>query len=169
MNNFFTQMRTKQEYDEWASILGWLFDDNRFSKEKGWEKGRVTKFTKQAKRQLGFSDNNFIKVPVKDEKLKSDMPKDSKTVVMVSSESLGRDFVRHIRNGIAHGHVDFFKHHSELWLEITDNNKQQQPTARIIMPVEYIVKLHKIYNEIANADANDRSKKRSRKNNKKAA
>lgn len=167
MNNFFTQMITKQEYDKWASILDWLFDDNRFSKEKGWEKGRVTKFTKQAKRQLGFSDNNFIKVPVKDEKLKSDMPKDSQIVVMVSSESQGRDFIRHIRNGIAHGHVDFFKHHP--WLEITDYNKQQQPTARIIMPVEYIVKLYKIYNEIAHADANDRSKKRSRTKSKKAA
>lgn len=168
MNNFFTQMITKQEYDEWASILGWLFDDNRFSKEKGWESKRVTRFTKQAKRQLGFSDNNFIKAPVKDEKLKSDMPKDSQIVVMVSSESLGRDLIRHIRNGIAHGHVKFFKQYNELWIEIADYYNQR-PTARIIMPVWYIVKLHKIYMEIDRADTNDRSKKRSRTKSKKAA
>lgn len=44
------QLNTKRLLDSWIGILDWLLDGNHFSKDRGWDKNKVTQFTKKVKR-----------------------------------------------------------------------------------------------------------------------
>lgn len=69
-------------------------------------------------------------------------------VLLGKSGSESRDFIRHIRNGIAHGKTKIVRKNAKLWVEIKDNNTKKQQTAYLFMPIQYIYNVHKYYVEI---------------------
>lgn len=163
MAGFFSTLMVNQDlYNSWAETLDWLFDDNRFPKEKGWEGPEVTKFTNRVKRLPGLKKENYIYE-------KSDLVTfpESHTfhvpvIMMISGSGQGRGIVTHIRNGIAHGRTRFFRENGELYLEIEDFGKKSsgggRQTAYLYIPISYITQMHEIYSELEKARSNDRSK-----------
>ena len=171
MSDFFTQLINESMLEQWAATLDWLFNDDRFSKTRGWNGTQVCKFTKRVKRMPGFSKDSFIcgrldKISFPN----AEMPPrtvEIPTVLMGTGEAEGRALVRHIRNGIAHGKNRCFKIKGELYIEVLDYGKRESTegnlsnqTAYICIPLAYITQIHSIYQEIEYAERNDRSKKK---------
>ena len=160
---------------QWADTLDWLFDDNRFSKEKGWNRGYVSLFTKKMLRFNGFSEKNGSFVVRKADEVVFPNHNESVSpgtphVVMIKGDSVARDFVRHIRNGIAHGKTQIHRNSGKLYIEILDfDTGGKKQTAFLFMPMSYITDARRVYSEIEKSiahtslkDRNARKRKGSR-------
>ena len=151
MSKFFSKLVDDQLIERWADTLDWLFDDNKFSESVGWNRGHVANFTKAVNRQLHFSEKNYHYGKNKD----MVFPQNGEefcipTSYMYKGESEGRDLVRHIRNGIAHGRTKFYKVKSELYIQICDfgkkgNESASGQTAFLAIPMSYIPDIYKLY------------------------
>ena len=123
---------------------------------------KKSKFTKRVKRLNGFGDTTFMKktndiaYPVIQTKRNR---KRKPYALFSSSGSLGQDFVRHVRNAIAHGRVEVYKSNGSDYLEMTDIGTHGQ-TAYIAMPVNYLHSLYRIYLEVSgNSQSRQKGKK----------
>lgn len=172
MEGFFSLLVDKDLYRSWAKTLDWLFDDNRFSKEKGWTPSQVGKFTKKAKKLLEIKKENFVCAKLDLIDFPENRQYHSPIILMGLDNSEGRALVRHIRNGIAHGKTSINKEKDELYIEIKDYGKTlgipSGQTAYLYFPLSYIHKLYELYVEIENAWNKDRSKTKAPKNKKPA-
>ena len=54
MASFFRCLVSEQLIFDWAQVLDWMFDDNRFPTENGWNKGYISAFTKKVKSLNGI-------------------------------------------------------------------------------------------------------------------
>lgn len=149
MSNLFSQLVNAQLISAWADTLDWLFDDARFSKEKGWDRVNVGAYTKAIKRLPNLSKSNYHYGCFQDEEFPNinanNMTLDVPTIFMKKGESEGRDIVRHIRNGIAHGGTRVYHANKELYIEIIDYGKKRKQTAYMAIPISYITELYRIY------------------------
>ena len=103
----------------------------------------------------GFSKATFKKKVSTESypKLRTKRNRHRKPFAMFSSSgSLGQDFVRHIRNGIAHGHAEVYKAAGVDYVEITDymKGKDTDPiqTAYIAIPLSYLDSILRLYREV---------------------
>lgn len=172
MAGFFSSLVENELVEDWGKILDWLLDDDRFAKERGWEKGQVTRFTKRVKRLPGLQPKNYIYKPLKDIHFPQKGHCHVPTILMGTSDSEGRSIVRHIRNGIAHGRTRVLKEGGELYIEIEDFGKvgkdgAKSPTAYLYIPMSYLPEMYKIYAEIEKAWSKDRSKTQPKKGKRK--
>lgn len=135
-------------FDEWAGILDWLFDEERFSTEFGWSSGYIGQFAKKVKRLPYLSEKNYFYDSAK----KLDFPKagSNRDIKMLLSkgDAEARDIVRHIRNGIAHGKTAVLKLEGTLYIEILDYSIDKKQSAYIFFPMTYMSEIHKIYCDI---------------------
>ena len=173
MGKLFQDLVDNELLLDWANTLDWLFDDNRFSTDKGWNSGYVSQFTKRIKRFDGLSDKNgsFLVGKAEDLGFPQRIGKERRKpkVVMIKGESIARDYVRHIRNGIAHGRSRIIRDSDELHIEILDFGKdgdaqKKNQTAYIFIPVSYITKSMQVYNEIERSIAHTTEKDRKTRN-----
>ena len=70
-----------------------------------------------------------------------------------SSKPVGECFVRHIRNGIAHGRTKIIKQNENIIFEIYDykiSNTVKKQTAYIKMPIRELINIYELYMEIQN-------------------
>lgn len=154
------QLNTKRLLDSWIGILDWLLDGNHFSKDRGWDKNKVTQFTKKVKRLPYLSSKeNWIVDANKRQNWNAD---DGSIYVRMNSDSSeGRSLIRHIRNSIAHGNCEISGSNDELTVRMRDfNTNNQQQTCSIVLPIEHIERIYEIYQEIEN---NPNSGKKRRK------
>ncbi len=68
-------------------------------------------------------------------------------IAVFSAKSLGEDFVRHLRNGIAHGHVKCLRIDTSTYVELTDSYQNKQ-TAYVLMPMSCFGQIREVYCEI---------------------
>lgn len=164
MNTFFQQTITDRLLSDAPAVFDWLLSDERFT-DSNWDSIKKSKFTKRVKRLNGFGDTTFMKktndiaYPVIQTKRNR---KRKPYALFSSSGSLGQDFVRHVRNAIAHGRVEVYKSNGSDYLEMTDIGTHGQ-TAYIAMPVNYLHSLYRIYLEVSgNSQSRQKGKKRHR-------
>lgn len=137
---------------EWASLLDWIFDDEKFS---NWTSGYVGSLSKKIKKMPNLNKKNYLYDSAK--KLPFDKKPDDKSikVLLGKKDGVAKDFIRHIRNGIAHGKTNIIKKAGVLYIEIVDYSKGNQ-TAYIFMPISYITEIHKLYNNVKKSYENRR-------------
>ena len=170
MGDFFRQLSNYDFIKEWAEVLDWYFDDEKFSANYYWNGAYVGHFTRRVKNLLDIKDFTVIS----EEDIIKKTCRNRKKIYIAftsNSNSEGKDFVRHIRNGIAHGNTNYTNLNNNgkqtHFIEIKDyksNNKTQ--TAYIFFPIDYIVKIHKIYKEVEKSIINNRPKGRKTKKHK---
>jgi hypothetical protein len=131
------------------AILDWLFDDKKFN-NKHWTMGTKRKLTNRISKLDGFSPSAFAKKTGGNEYPKIQSKRNRKRqpyAIFSSSESLGQDFIRHIRNGIAHGQAEFYNVKGVSYIQITDKGTKGQ-SAFIAMPISHLERIYQIYQEI---------------------
>lgn len=156
MSNFFQKVMDERLLDNLPAILDWLFDDKKFD-GPAWTAGTKRKFTNKVLKLEGFSKATFKKKTNGDSYPKAHVKcaRPQKPYAMFSSNtSLGQDFVRHIRNGIAHGRATPFKSGGKDYVEITDwgtrrtKNGDRVQTAYITIPLSHLNSILRIYREV---------------------
>lgn len=116
-------------------------------------------FTKKVKRLSQIGNNNYSYEAIKNLSFPSSK---SKTIQIIHSkgEGEGRDLVRHIRNGIAHGKTEITKPKGILHIKILDYNKNGEQTAFIYIPLNHILEIYNAYQEVEKSKNNSIKKRR---------
>ena len=153
MARLFSALVSLDLIDTWAETLDWMFDDNKFPKSRRWNIGHVGSFTKKVKRLDNIkkdcivcgNDASKIYGKINKSKIKA---RDI-FIVMNDNDCFGRNLIRHIRNGIAHGRTKIYKIKNIQYIEIMDfkdnSGDLEKQTAYINIPLSYITKIHDIY------------------------
>ena len=170
MEKLFSSLVNYNLIKDWAEILDWLFDEEKFSSDRNWSSEDTKKFCKRVKDDLLLKKEQYYKYDsIKNiqEAINEDKNYQIKFIHSKGSKinSQGKDIVRHLRNGIAHGRTKVERYNNELYIEIKDFNNQNKQTAYIYIPINYISQIHKIYSEIEKGLKNDKNirKKNKRK------
>ncbi|MBQ7265580.1 MAG: hypothetical protein IJS61_05725 [Firmicutes bacterium] len=167
MSKFFNNLVNIGLLNDWATILDWLFDDNKFDSKK-WSSGYVGSFSKKIKKFDYIGKNNFIYDKRDNILFQNTIDKENPIIIkMIRGDSAGKDFVRHIRNGIAHGCNSFHVIKEKTYIKILDYNRKKEQTAYIIIPIEYIEQLYNIYASIEQQIIFNTKKKKNTTKNKK--
>lgn len=150
MSNFFKEIVDYQQIYNLSETIDWLFDDNKFLAENGWRPEAVGRLTKKIKKLPYFGKDNYKYDAVKNLRFPKRQCRTIKAFFS-NGNSESKDFIRHIRNGIAHGNarcVDLKK--NELYIEIKDykDHSRKNQTAYILIPISYLNKVHCLYNEV---------------------
>lgn len=146
MGNFFISIQNYYKFLDYAEFLDWLFCDCKFSTRNNWTSGYVGSFTKAVIKLFGKENYNYGYRKSLDFKTASN---NQISIISAKGDSEGRDIIRHIRNGIAHGNVKVKNIKSEIWIEILDFNKtkEKEKTAYINMPFEYLASIFQLYKQ----------------------
>ncbi|MBQ6381375.1 MAG: hypothetical protein IJJ41_07245 [Clostridia bacterium] len=163
MSDFFKKLSELNDYNEWATIFDWLFDDKKF---KYWTSGYVGSLTKKIKRLQGIGNNNYTYDTYSNIEFPSINESKTLEILMVKGNGEGKDIIRHVRNSIAHGNASISKLNGTPYIEIIDKNKNGMQTAYIFFPLEYIEKIYELYKDVEKSKNNqikkDRKIKKSR-------
>lgn len=148
----FQTLVEKQMIKEWACHLDWILSTSFFENKEIWSKGSVSTFTKKLKCLLECKDKSFVhkgNPSFPDVKDKRRRPKNP-VIIMSSTESEGRDFLRHLRNGIAHGSASIYNVSTGLFLEITDykDDTHKKQTAYFAIKADSFLRITALYKEI---------------------
>ena len=170
MSKFFKCLVSERLMDEWASTLDWLVDDLKFSELRNWNRGYTSSYTKKLKKLKYLSDKekrvHYGACRCKEFPNQCDNQRKKRVpfIMMLSGDGFARDLIRHIRNGIAHGETDIRKVKEDLYIEILDfsdkSKKPEKQTAYLFLPLTYITKFYKLYDEINRAIMNTKQKDR---------
>lgn len=164
MGKFFSNLISENLIKDWGDVLDWIFNDNKFPQEYGWNRGYTGLFTKKVKKLPGIKDFEY---PNKNN-IQNYSSKNRRNI-LIAFDSKGdgeaKVLIKHIRNGIAHGRTNYKKvstsNTNELFIEIKDfKSDGKTQTAYIFFPISYIVKIHKIYAEIEKSIRNNKMKGR---------
>lgn len=168
MGNFFHKLFSENIVEEWTLALDWIFDDNKFSKDNNWNRGYTGSFTSKVKK-LKYLSNDEKRVKYGkinytdlDKKIKENKNKCYPYLIFNGQNCFAKDLIRHIRNGIAHGHSSISKVRDELYIEIMDykSDSLKLQTAYIYIPLSYILEFNRIYNNINKSIMNTKPKDR---------
>ena len=161
MGNLFQNIVDDNLFNDWAATLDWLFNDKKFDATKGWTSGYVRSLTTKVQGICGFSkDKTYCHNAIKH--LTFPTTRDKTILALFSNgDSECKDFIRHIRNGIAHGNTHCIRKKGELYIEIKDyDSTGKTQTAYFYFPISYITQVHKLYMDVEKSIKNKRKKVR---------
>ncbi len=151
-NTFFSHIAKNGFFEKWAPALDWYLSSEHFKNEK-W-KDYISVFTKEVKR-ISYLKRIEIKYGIEGKMNYPRRRPNSIRVVLTQtsedSKSVGKDLVRHIRNGIAHGRARFTKIGDNSYIEIQDykDDNQTKQTAYILFPKDCIISIYEVYLNVA--------------------
>ena len=146
MPKLFTELVNEGLFNEWASLLDWFFDEKKFD---GWSRNQVSMLTKKIKKIPGLGKETYQNDSLKNLSFKKFSSNNHLTIVFGPKGNESKSLIRHLRNGIAHGHAKIKKNKGIPWIELEDFNSNDQQTAYIYMPIDYIVQIHKLFVEVS--------------------
>lgn len=149
-NKFFVSLSQRGLLVDWAPLLDWYLSSEHFEGEI-W-KNYISVFTRKIKKinciqgaNIKYGTKGTLTFPAR-------RPNGVRIILEQTTEnceSIGKDFVRHIRNGIAHGRARFTKIGDEDYIEIKDygDNLQTRQTAYILIPCDCLKSVYDVYSE----------------------
>ncbi len=149
MGSFFQQVDEKKLLEDAPALYDWLVDDARFTGTP-WDAVSKGRFTKKLKRLEGFGDRTFKRKTNADSYpvIRTKRNRKRTPFALFSCDgSEGQEFVRHVRNAIAHGQVEIYMVNGKAYAELRDFGKYGQ-TSYIAMPVGYLDSIYRIYREV---------------------
>ena len=156
MNDFFQNVMGEHLLNSAPAMFDWLFDDGKFDGPI-WSTGTKRKFSNRVMKLEGFGKTTFKRKTARESypetRAKRNRPK-KPYAIFSSGGSLGQDFVRHIRNGIAHGNARLFKSGTVDYIEIYDYGSKEQQTAYIVMPLVNLSRIYSIYLDVSKSVTN---------------
>lgn len=165
--NLFSFISQNRNNKEDASFFDWLFAD-KFDKNLWSNQNRVQSMAKRIRKLNGLRREDFICDALKRITLPEAGTFKSQrcpTILFGEGDGEARGWIRHIRNGIAHGNCHAVLINGEPCLELLDfsDDSHRNQTAYILVPLEYLFETKRIYDELeANwkkADAKEKNKR----------
>jgi len=158
MNKFLSELEKKGLLKNLVEIIDWLFDDHKFD---NYTSDNKKKLTNRIKKLPGLTKESYIC----DSKKHLVFPSNSKksiTIIISQGNSQSEDLIRHLRNGIAHGHAKCLAIKGIDYIEIKDFGKSKESkendytnqSAYILLPLDYLSKIYTFFTEIKNEKKN---------------
>lgn len=143
--NFLFYLDSKKLLSSYASTIDWWLTDNKF---QGWDRNKVTQLTRKlhalpgidAKQCVHYGARKNLSFP----KRASKYPQ----LHIMQDSSEGRDWIRHIRNSIAHGHVEVKSSKGTLIVEMKDFSRNGEQSAYMLIPLDFLIKIKDVYEKI---------------------
>lgn len=104
--NFISSLCDHKLILKYSKVLDWFLDDQRIFLLDAYQKTRLIKIIKQYK---GFTKDNFMRLPQKD-LLSVDVSNFKMFFLFSGSGSEVENFLKHLRNSIAHKHIKLFRY-----------------------------------------------------------
>ena len=150
----FSVLSERNLIDEYTKLFDWIFDENKLPSMKWDNRNKVQAFTKALHKLDRLSPANIHY----DAKGRLNFPEHSEVfpcIYMSRDSSEGKDWLRHIRNALAHGHVKVIYNEDAgktgILLELLDFGKVEADkggqTAYMLIPLEYLAEIKKIYSD----------------------
>lgn len=149
MDQFFSFIESHSLYPDLSSSLDWLFDESKFDNSH-WSSMRKGLLSSSIRDKLFPKPNSFQIKSTQD--IESHPSENTQTVppfALFTGKVLCVDLIRHIRNGIAHGHSTCYTENNTHYMKLQDFHNAKL-TAYIEIPILDITALHKLYVEISN-------------------
>ena len=165
MRHFFTDLVNEKLIDDICIILDWLFDEGKFPENRKWNPGYVSSYSKKVKKLITnggtFDYNSKRKMRYLNNR------EECPCVYISGSDSLARDLIRHIRNGIAHGRCELYKAGKYRFIEIYDysdsSGNPEKQTAYLNVPIGFLLALHETYTNMEKSIRNTKKKDRAKR------
>ena len=145
-SNLITRLVNKNYIKDYAVVLDWLFDDNRIA---NLDKAQKTRFIKRIKSFNGIKKANYFYTTIKEIQT---LKVKEKQIIFIFSKLNGElaDLLRHFRNAIAHKKARIIVAEGIDYIECIDykDSNQATLTARIFMPLSYLLDIYKLYKTI---------------------
>lgn len=149
----FSALLRNGEFSHYADTLDWLLSDNKFNKTV-WEQHKVKQLTKSIYKIKGFSRDRLfygskktLNFPKRGEYLNHQ----PFTFYVARGESIAKDLIRHIRNGIAHGNITLYDIKGNLIVELLDFGKESKQsdgqTAYMVFPLYFLKRIYSLYKQ----------------------
>ena len=142
MSNLLRSLEKKNLLYKYIDDIDWFLNGKFFEPSHRWTKKRKDSFTRRISKliekecQTG-SASTLDFTPI------NHHSKQKKTV-FTDGNGKGLSFLKHIRNGIAHGHANLYFPKTP-YIEIRDYQKSGEQTAYFYIPLDYLTKIIKIY------------------------
>ena len=149
MAEFFQKISKAALFDDYAKVFDWLFDDSRFS-SSSWTAVKKSEFTNKVKESIAFGTDSFEAKGEKNSYPEFSNPRSRKKrpfAVFTVKGSKGESFVRHVRNGFAHGNVEWYKADKSVFIQIKDFYNKKQ-SAFIAIPLDGLLAMYEAYRSI---------------------
>lgn len=152
MGRLFAHMNTEGKLSDCCELLDMLFMNRYMSNLPAWNRGYSAKYTKQMKQLVEIETTNQYT-----SKLGT-----SELIQIHEKTSIAFNVLRHIRNGIAHGHADIVRRNDTLYIELRDylSNKNEKQTAYIYLSIDTLLKFYNVHEQISKSAMNTKSKDR---------
>lgn len=162
MNTFFKTIVDYQLINDLSETLDWLFDDDKFSNKEYWYPNAVGRLSKKIHKLPKFDKKNYHYDAIKNLRFPKGQCRTIK-VIFSNGDSESKEFIKHIRNGIAHGHAKCIKLDKDIYIEIKDfRSDGKTQTAYMMFPISYVNKMYDFYKEIGAQRCVDNKRKRKR-------
>lgn len=155
INQFFNKIPTERR-EQVLNTVDWLFWGDKFNKSDGWTSRKTNQLTNQIKNLDCFSAYNYENFTHGNQE-KLVFPKCHKNSVNAIfttdiDRSVCKDFIRHLRNGIAHGRAKHRKIKNTLYIEICDykDDSLKIQTAYILIPLDTFIRIQVLYKNVKN-------------------
>lgn len=122
MNRFFQDLAKNNRLTKRDEELDWLFDESKFCPKEKWTQERIKRLTKHIQ-EIMYEYTEIEKGIQKCTGKGLDslsIDKGHSCAYRTSPNSISRDFIKHIRNGIAHGQCTLYKKNKHYFVEIID-------------------------------------------------
>lgn len=144
--NLLSYLEKQKIISAYTSSLDWWLTEGKF---QGWDARKVAAFTGKLHKLPGLNTSDIhhgARKNLKFPKKASKYPQ----LYLSKDVSEGRDWIRHIRNAIAHGNTTVKKHKDgTIILEMKDfKTDQTTQTAYILIPIVYLNEIKKKYDAI---------------------
>ena len=143
MPDLLCRLKEEKALIEYCAYIDWYLNGQYFT-DCAWSQKSKNKFTKKIK--AIFAGREFSYGPI-DTLDFSPRTHNSKTIKVSfnDGDGVGVSFIKHIRNGIAHGKCTLIHKKSCSYVEVFDYNRKGQQTAYYYMPLYLIGEVVKIY------------------------
>lgn len=140
-NDLISFLVSKKLIADYSKFLDWILDDKRIERLGKTSKAR---FIKKIKKLEGIGTDNYHCCNSKEIALLFKKKKDGIVILFSKNAAESSDFLRHIRNSIAHKHLFVCTHKNDYYIESSDFSRGKQ-TSYICMPLGYLLKIFNIY------------------------
>lgn len=137
-------------FADYAEAFDFILSDGKFDPYLWDNRNKVKGFTKGLHRLTGWNDSTVQYGSLKSmsfPSMGSWTSMHAPCVYMNQSNSEGRDFLRHLRNGIAHGRTAVYNKGGKLYLELVDYKDAScnTQTAYFMIPLTYLIAVFNLY------------------------
>lgn len=144
-NNFLAQLQRYDLLNEHAESISWFLSE-KWRALSSWKRGDKRKLANQFKKIPGFRKDHFSYGSEVD--FATTRRDNAPVIAMKKGDGQAMDWIRHLRNAIAHGNVELYFNDGQPLIEGKDFNQRGGQSAYFAIPLSYLNEIVAVFNRL---------------------